>query len=128
NRVVSERSDAEGRKLTNWKFRPGQRLELRLPSQRMEDVIVLPAESLIQEGAERFVLIAEQADPEQESGEVVFVQYPVRVLYRDRFSVVLGNDGLPTGRFVVTRGSYQIHLAIRNRSGNALDPHAGHNH
>ena len=128
NQVISE-WDSEGRKLTNWKFRQGQRLELRLPTRRMENVVVLPAESLVQEGADRFILIAEQLEPLQVTGEVVFEQHPVRVLYRDRFAVVIENDGeLPLGRSVATRGSYQIHLAIRNQSGNALDPHAGHNH
>jgi hypothetical protein len=29
---------------------------------------------------------------------------------------------------VAANGAYQIHLALKNKSGGAIDPHAGHTH
>jgi membrane fusion protein, heavy metal efflux system len=53
----------------------------------------------------------------------------VHVEYRDRDSVVIANEGTVfPGDVVAGKGTYQIHLALKNKSGGAPDPHAGHNH
>jgi hypothetical protein len=58
-----------------------------------------------------------------------FERVPVHVEYRDRKSVVIANDGtLFPGDVVAANGAYQIHLALKNKSGGAIDPHAGHTH
>ena len=53
----------------------------------------------------------------------------VHVEYRDRFSVVIANDGsLFPGDVVATCGAQQLQLALKNKAGGGIDPHAGHNH
>ena len=32
------------------------------------------------------------------------------------------------GDVVAGSGAYQIHLALKNKAGGGIDPHAGHNH
>ncbi len=132
NQMESERKDTNGHIFSTWKYRPGQRFELRIPILRRDDAIVLPADAIVQEGSETFVMVAEVSNdskPQNTTGEIVFDRHPVHLLYRDRISAIVENDGeLPLGRFVAARGSYQIYLAIRNQSGGAVDPHAGHNH
>jgi hypothetical protein len=58
-----------------------------------------------------------------------FDRVPVHVLYRDRDSVVVANNGsLFPGDVVAGKGAYQMHLALKNKSGGGIDPHAGHQH
>jgi hypothetical protein len=58
-----------------------------------------------------------------------FEQVPVHVEYRDRESVVVANNGsLFPGDIVAGQGAYQIHLALKNKAGGGVDPHAGHQH
>jgi hypothetical protein len=53
----------------------------------------------------------------------------VHVQYRDQTSVVIANDGsLFTGDVVAMRSAHQMQMALKNKSGGGVDPHAGHNH
>jgi hypothetical protein len=104
----------------SWKYRPGQRLQLRVPVEEWEQQFVLPVEALAQEGAEYYVF--------QENGDH-FDRIPVHVKYKDQFSVVISNDGsLFPGDVIARRGAHQMQMHLKNQSGGAVDPHAGHNH
>lgn len=119
NSIVSER-EANGSKYIQWRYRPGQRMELLIPIEQWTDKIVLPLESVVVEGAENYVFV-------QNGGK--FERTPVHVEYRDLQNVVIENDGsLFDGTIVAAKGAYQMQLAIKNKSGGAIDPHAGHNH
>jgi hypothetical protein len=73
-----------------------------------------------QEGADSFVF--------QRNGRR-FDRVAVHVMHRDQTSVVIANDGtLFPGDVVALRSAHQLQMAIRNKSGTAIDPHAGHNH
>jgi hypothetical protein len=50
------------------------------------------------------------------------------VQFRDKNSVVLENDGQLVGSSIAMSGAYQMHLALKNQAGGAIDPHAGHSH
>ncbi len=53
----------------------------------------------------------------------------VHIEHRDRSSAVVANDGAVfPGDVVAAKGAYQLHLALKNKSGGGIDPHAGHNH
>lgn len=67
-----------------WRFRPGQKVRLRVRVERLDGVFVLPADALVMEGAEAFVFT---------QNVNTFEKAEVRVLYRDREQVVLANDG-----------------------------------
>ena len=120
NQIVLDQKTPENRRFIEWRFKPGQRLELRIPVERWEKRIVLPIEAVVDEGAEAYVYRQNGAS---------FERVPVKVDYRDGHSAVIANDGaLFPGDVVAGRGAYQMHLALKNQAGGGVDPHAGHNH
>jgi hypothetical protein len=43
--------------------------------------------------------------------------------------VVVANDGsIFPGDYVALSGAQQMQIALKNKAGGAIDPHAGHNH
>jgi multidrug efflux pump subunit AcrA (membrane-fusion protein) len=119
NQVVLDRNDGTHRFIM-WRFKPGQRVELSVPVERRESKIVVPEEAVANDGAESFVY--------RQNGKK-FDRVPVHVEFRDRRSAVLANDGsLFPGDVIAASGAFQIHLAIKNKSGGPIDPHAGHHH
>ncbi|MBS0260589.1 MAG: efflux RND transporter periplasmic adaptor subunit, partial [Planctomycetes bacterium] len=75
---------ADGHRFINWRFKPGQRTQLRVPVEKWPDRIVLPADAVVQDGAESFVF--------QENGDHLD-RRPVQVEYRDLHAVVIAQDG-----------------------------------
>jgi hypothetical protein len=120
NKIALDQTSDSGRRFIAWRFNPGQRMELRVPVEYWQDRIVLPVESVVEEGAETYVY--------ERNGDH-FDRVAVHVEYRDQASAVISNDGaLKPGDVVAGRGAYQMHLALKNRSGGGPDPHAGHSH
>ena len=120
NEILRDRKDATGNSFVSWKYKPGQRLQLQIPVDEWKDQIVLPVDAVAQEGAEYFVF--------QQNGRT-FERIPVHVMYRDQSSIVIANDGsLFPGDIVALRNAHQMQMAVRNKAGGGIDPHAGHNH
>jgi multidrug efflux pump subunit AcrA (membrane-fusion protein) len=112
--------ESEGSRYIEWRFKPGQRMELHVPVERWDERIVLPTQSIVEEGAETYVY--------RQNGDH-FDRVSVHVEYRDRKSAVVANNGsIFPGDVVAGEGAYQMHLAMRNKSGGGVDPHAGHSH
>ena len=119
NELSRDEKDS-GHRFVAWNFRPGQRMEVKIPlSQPWNDQIVLPPEAVVDEGAEAFVF--------EQNGDH-FDRVPVHVVYRDKDAIVVENDGKLIGSTLAMSGAYQMHLAIKNKAGGGVDPHAGHNH
>ena len=108
NELTHENKGRDNIRFVNWRYRPGQRLQLRVPVEQWERQIVLPVDAVAREGAEYFVF--------QQNGDH-FDRVPVHVKYRDQFSVV-----------VAMRSAHQMQMALKNKAGGGVDPHAGHNH
>ncbi len=120
NRVLRDETNAEGQRFVSWKYRLGQRLELRVPVAEWENQIVLPVEAVVKEGADWYVFV--------QNGKR-FARVPVHVQHRDQSSVVIANDGsIYPGDVVAQRAAHQMQMAIKNSSAGAVDPHAGHSH
>ena len=120
NEVAREAPSPNGQRFLDWKYRPGQRLQLLVPVEEWENQIVLPIEAIAREGAESFVF--------QQNGNH-FDRVSIRVAYRDSSHVVVANDGsIFPGDVIALRGAHQMQMALRNKSGGGVDPHAGHNH
>lgn len=120
NRVLREKRASGGRLFLDWEFKPGQRVQVRIPVEQWKDRIVLPIEAVASEGTEAFVF--------QANGDH-FDRRPVHVEYRDQVWAVIANDGsLFPGDIVAKSGAFQLQTAMKNKSGGAIDPHAGHNH
>jgi cobalt-zinc-cadmium efflux system membrane fusion protein len=119
NEITTDRR-VNGKGYVEWKYLPGQRLQLRVPVEEWPDQIVLPVEAVAREGAEYFAF--------QQNGKH-FDRVPVHVKYRDQYSVVIDNDGsLFPGDIVATLGAHQMQMALKNKAGGGVDPHAGHSH
>lgn len=120
NEVLSDTTNAEGQRYINWKYRLGQRLELKIPVEEWANQIVLPVDSVVKDGADWFVFVQNGSH---------FHRTPVHVQYRDQESTVIANDGsLFAGDVVAMKSAHQLQMAMKNKSGGGVDPHAGHNH
>jgi membrane fusion protein, heavy metal efflux system len=120
NRVLREKQASDGRRYLDWEFKPGQRVQVRIPVEHWKDRIVLPVEAVAHEGSESFVF--------QANGDH-FDRRPVHVEFRDQVWAVIANDGsLFPGDIVANSGAFQLQTALKNKAGGAIDPHAGHNH
>ena len=120
NEVVNETRSDDGRSFPTWRYKPGQRMDVRIPVDRWEDRIVLPVEAVAQEGPESYVFV--------ENGRS-FERRAVHVEYRDRQSAVIANDGsVYPGETVVLNAGHQLQLALKNQAGGGVDLHAGHAH
>lgn len=120
NQVVRDVTNSEGRHFLAWKYKPGQRMRVRVPVETWKDVIVLPVDAIAQEGPDTFVFI--------ENGDH-FDRKPVHVTYRDQIHAVVENDGsVFPGDMVAFNSAHQLQMALKNKAGGPVDPHAGHNH
>jgi hypothetical protein len=130
--------ERDGRTHFVWRFRPGQRVRIRVPVERFAVLaadgktevlpFVVPAGAVVREGPEAYVFV--------QSGDV-FVRKPVSVLYEDRNDVVIANDGSITeADFVVKNRAAAINRALKaaatsGEAGHGHDhghDHAGHSH
>jgi membrane fusion protein, heavy metal efflux system len=120
NRMLRDEKTPEGQRFVTWKYRVGQRLEVRVPVEFWEQQIVLPVDAAVKEGADWFVF--------QQNGDH-FDRVAVHVKYRDQRYVVIESDGaINPGDVIALRSAHQMQMAIKNKSGASIDPHAGHNH
>lgn len=120
NRVVRDATTPQGKHFLTWKHKPGQRMQVRVPVETWQDVIMLPVDAIAEEGPETYVFV--------ENGDH-FDRRPVHVMYRDQFDAVIENDGsvFPDDTVALT-AAHQMQMALKNKAGGAVDPHAGHNH
>lgn len=120
NVLLRDATGDDGHRFISWRYKPGQRVQLTVPVEQWKDRIVLPVDAVAQDGVETYVFLP--------NGDH-FDRQPVHVEYRDRLSAVVANDGsIFPGDAVVVAGAQQMQLALKNKSGGAIDPHAGHNH
>jgi membrane fusion protein, heavy metal efflux system len=120
NTLFRDVTDSAQHRFISWRYKPGQRVQLTVPVEQWKKRIVLPVDAVAQDGIETYVFVP--------NGKR-FDRKPVHVEYRDRFKVVIANDGsVFEGDAVALSGAQQMQLALKNKSGGAVDPHAGHNH
>ncbi|MEX0819477.1 MAG: MchE protein, partial [Pirellulaceae bacterium] len=103
--------ERDGQTLFLWRFRPGQRVRLRVNVERLENVFVLPAGAVVREGPESYVF--------RHNGDL-FDRKAVHVLHQSRNEVVIANDGsVPSGIYVAQAGAVQINRVLKSQSGSA---------
>jgi biotin carboxyl carrier protein len=120
NEILRDETNSESQRFVSWKYLPGQRVTIKMPVELWKEEIVLPVDAVARSGADAYVFL-------QNGNE--FERTPVHILYRDQWNVVIANDGsIFPGDIVAMRSAHQLDMAIRNKSGGAIDPHAGHNH
>ncbi|TWT35424.1 HlyD family secretion protein [Posidoniimonas corsicana] len=120
NRAALDKTTPDGKRFFEWRFKPGQRMQVGVAIESLENQLVLPAAAVVDDGVEAYVY--------RQNGDH-FEQVPVHLRARDKEWVVVANDGaLFPGDVIAGRGAYQIHLALKSQTGGGVDPHAGHNH
>lgn len=120
NQVTRDVTNAQGQRYLSWKYRPGQRLQLQVPVEEWREQIVLPVEAVVREGADWFVF--------QQNGSR-FDRIAVHVQHRDQAQAVIASDGaIFPGDVIARRAAHQMQMALKNKSGAGVDPHAGHSH
>jgi membrane fusion protein, heavy metal efflux system len=98
----------EGSTRLLWRFRPGGRLSLRVPVEKLENVFVLPREAVVQEGPEAYVF--------RQNGDL-FDRRPVRVLVEDRLYAVIANDGsINPGFFIAQNSAASLNRVLKAQS------------
>jgi len=101
-----------GRTFRAWRFRPGQRLRLRLRVEKIDNVFVVPAEAVVREGPEAYVF--------HEKGDAYY-RVPVHVLHEDRRQVVIApgpdDEGLKPGNRIADRGALQLNRVLKSKGG-----------
>ena len=120
NEIVRDTKGDGDARFVEWRYKPGQRMQLRVPVEEWGDRIVLPTEAVAQDGVESYVF--------RVNGDH-FDRQAVHVEHRDPQWVVVANDGtLFPGDRIALSAAQQLQLALKNKSGGAIDPHAGHQH
>ncbi len=111
-----------------WRFKPGQRVHLRLPMEEYKDQFVLPREALVEEGVETFVF--QQQFGHVEPGMLEFQKVPVDVVHRDTNTAVISRDGdIRLGDTIVVSHAYQLYLEMLSKAGSdSGGGHHGHSH
>jgi hypothetical protein len=151
---VTRTRQTDQRIFKQWRFRPGQRVHLRLPVERWENQVTLPVEAVVVDGPNVFVFaehhheepgstsppVLEEmatgldepelaAEEEKHDGEhdafIELEPVPVRLLYRDDKTVVIADDGqIPAGVPIALNNAYKLYLAMKMQSGGG----GGHHH
>ncbi|MCW8131963.1 MAG: efflux RND transporter periplasmic adaptor subunit [Planctomycetota bacterium] len=120
NEPLPRKAEGPAKSGRAWNLRQGLRYMLRVPTEKLEGVFVLPAAAVTDDGPDKVVYL--------EDGDA-FKPAKVVVLYQDHASAVLDakHSELFPGDRVVLHGAFGLNLALKS-SGGAIDPHAGHNH
>ncbi len=119
NPRIRDLTAPDGQRYVDWKYLPGQRLQLSIPVAHWSDQFVVPAAAVARDGADRLVF--------RRNGRL-FERVPVHVLHEDGQSAVIADDGsLFPGDVIAGRSAAQILMALRSRAV-PVDPHAGHSH
>jgi hypothetical protein len=118
-----------GKTYIAWRFRPGQRVRLRVPVEKLAtpgaagteaNPFVLPAGAVVREGPETFVFV--------QAGDV-FIRRPVHVLYEDRTEAVIANDGSITrAEIIVKNQATAINRALKAQAAEGGGHEHSHDH
>jgi multidrug efflux pump subunit AcrA (membrane-fusion protein) len=116
--ILRTSESADHQRFIDWRFKPGQRMQLRILVEEWPNRIVLPVDAVAQDGAEYFVFMQNGSQ---------FERRAVHVEHKDQFNAVVANDGsLFPGDVVALTGAFELQMALKKRSTPAV--HHGHTH
>lgn len=104
----------------SWRFRPGQRLRLRIPTQRYDGVFAVPADAVSREQGEAYVF--------RQNGDALD-RRAVHVLHADELWALIANDGgITEGNVLVQNAAATLNRILKAKSQGG-DAHGhGHDH
>jgi multidrug efflux pump subunit AcrA (membrane-fusion protein) len=109
--------ERKGQTFLLWRYRPGQRVKLRVPVEKWEKVLVLPAGAVVKEGPEAFVF--------RRDGDS-FDRKPVHLLYEDGRKVVLDPERseVSVGQHIAHQNAAALNRVLKAKAGEG----GGHGH
>jgi len=115
-----------GRKFRSWKYRPGQRGHIDIPSETFRGNFVVPSAAVVDQAGESLVFcVRSGTNTGDASDHDDFEPVVVRLVHRDRRNAVVSSKGaLRPGDRIALNNAYQLLLAVRSAGG---APHA-HSH
>jgi multidrug efflux pump subunit AcrA (membrane-fusion protein) len=127
----------EGGRFVTWRWKPGQRAHIRVPDQRFENQVVVPADAIAVDGLKNLVfrwegLVDSHDDHDHEEGDDhnhpridAFQAVEVRLLHRDRdVAVIDPASELEIGDRIAINHATQLMFALKTSRGGAH----GHDH
>ncbi len=97
-----------------WRYRPGQRVRIHVPVEKLENVFVLPSEAVAREGPEAYVY--------RQNGDL-FNQISVNILHEDRRHVVIAGDGSITpGTYIAQNAGASLRRVLKSQSASGEQP------
>lgn len=106
--------ERNGESFIVWRYRPGQRVRLRIPVEQISDIFVVPAAAVVREGPEAYVFRRKA---------FLLSRIAVHVVHEDRFVVVIANDGsLSTGQMIAQGSAAALNRALKAQSASGVDP------
>lgn len=104
--------EKDGQYFSVWRFRPGQRVRLRVPVEELKDVLVLPSSAIVREGPDAFVF--------QQNGDL-FNRISVNVVHQDRLQVVVANDGSVTpGLYLAQNSAAALNRVLKAQAASGV--------
>lgn len=109
-----QKYEKEGKIFLVWRYRPGQRVRIDVPVEKLQNVFVLPEAAVVKEDGEAFVY--------QQNGDL-FKQISVHVVYQDQTNVVIANDGsIIPGTFIVQNGAASLRRILKSQENSGHQP------
>jgi cobalt-zinc-cadmium efflux system membrane fusion protein len=110
--------ERDGRTQLLWRFRPGQKLRLLVRAEKLDNVFVVPADGITQDGADVFIFTQNVKTFERKS---------VHLLLRDGRKAIFANDGsIVPGSFVAQSAAAQLNRMVK--AGSNGPPRGYHIH
>lgn len=113
--------EADGRTHRSWKLRSGLQYALEVPTERQDNVYVLPSSAVTEDGAAKVVFVQDGNSFKRVEVEVSHQDEEHAVVPIDRHTMLFPDDP------VATKGAFALSLALRARTAPAADHH-GHQH
>lgn len=106
--------EKDGETFLVWRYRPGQRVRIHVPVEKLENVFVLPSEAVAREGPEAYVY--------RQNGDL-FNQISVNILHEDRRHVVIASDGSITpGTYLAQNAGASLRRVLKSQSASGEQP------
>ncbi|MCR9199814.1 MAG: efflux RND transporter periplasmic adaptor subunit [Planctomycetaceae bacterium] len=130
NEVLAENINSQQRRFRTWRFKPGQRGHVRIPMHTLENLVVLPAEAVTEEGVDSVVFrriaihdhFHGDTPPHAELKKLV-----VSVRYRDQRTVVIDHRNQLSPKQTIAVSQADMLLRASSEGGGHGHDH-GHEH
>ncbi len=119
---VKHEYQKNGRTYRLWKYRPGQRVYLKIAVEKFDKVYILPKEAITRDGLEVLVF--------RQNGDILEPR-PVHLIHEGRNEVVIGfkHSKIFPGNIIAHNGADQLHRAMKAQAeGDAGGHHHHHPH